>query len=76
MVQNKLQQSAVARFLRLVPLDWNPSGRIGLRLEVYGCPYSESLPPHIPTLVTLISNPHLQPLDFVGLLVEVSKSVK
>lgn len=41
-VQYKLQQPAVARFLRLIPLDWNPAGRIGLRLEAYGCPYSES----------------------------------
>uniref|UniRef100_A0A8C5D9P3 Contactin-associated protein-like 4 n=1 Tax=Gouania willdenowi TaxID=441366 RepID=A0A8C5D9P3_GOUWI len=39
-VQYKLQQPAIARFLRLVPLDWNPSGRIGLRLETYGCPYT------------------------------------
>uniref|UniRef100_A0A673A6R5 Contactin associated protein like 3 n=1 Tax=Sphaeramia orbicularis TaxID=375764 RepID=A0A673A6R5_9TELE len=40
-VQYKLRQPAVARFLRLIPLDWNPNGRIGLRLETYGCPYSE-----------------------------------
>ncbi|MEQ2181605.1 hypothetical protein GOODEAATRI_013280 [Goodea atripinnis] len=39
-VQYKLQQTAVARFLRLIPLDWNPTGRIGLRLEAYGCPYN------------------------------------
>uniref|UniRef100_A0A3B5ACS0 Contactin-associated protein-like 4 n=1 Tax=Stegastes partitus TaxID=144197 RepID=A0A3B5ACS0_9TELE len=32
-VQNKLQQPTFARFLRLIPLDWNPNGRIGLRLE-------------------------------------------
>uniref|UniRef100_A0A3Q3WVP5 Uncharacterized protein n=1 Tax=Mola mola TaxID=94237 RepID=A0A3Q3WVP5_MOLML len=38
-VQYKLQQPAIARFLRLLPLDWNPNGRIGLRLETYGCPY-------------------------------------
>uniref|UniRef100_A0A3Q1K2B8 Contactin associated protein like 3 n=1 Tax=Anabas testudineus TaxID=64144 RepID=A0A3Q1K2B8_ANATE len=38
-VQHKLQQPVIARFLRLIPLDWNPSGRIGLRLETYGCPY-------------------------------------
>ncbi|XP_072295490.1 contactin-associated protein-like 4 [Eucyclogobius newberryi] len=38
-VQYKLEQPVIARFLRLVPLDWNPAGRIGLRLEVYGCPY-------------------------------------
>uniref|UniRef100_A0A3Q2TC59 Contactin associated protein like 3 n=1 Tax=Fundulus heteroclitus TaxID=8078 RepID=A0A3Q2TC59_FUNHE len=40
-VQYKLQQPVVARFLRLIPLDWNPSGRIGLRLETYGCPYRD-----------------------------------
>uniref|UniRef100_A0A8C7X5U2 Contactin associated protein like 3 n=1 Tax=Oryzias sinensis TaxID=183150 RepID=A0A8C7X5U2_9TELE len=42
-VQHKLQQPAVARFLRLVPLDWNPSGRIGLRVETYGCPYTSDV---------------------------------
>lgn len=40
-VQYKLQQPVIARFLRLIPLDWNPNGRIGLRLETYGCPYSK-----------------------------------
>ncbi|KAM4628786.1 contactin-associated protein-like 5 [Polymixia lowei] len=42
-VQYKLQQPVVARYLRLVPLDWNPSGRIGLRLETYGCPYTSDV---------------------------------
>ncbi|XP_041849162.1 contactin-associated protein-like 4 [Melanotaenia boesemani] len=42
-VQYKLQQTVVARFLRLIPLDWNPSGRIGLRLETYGCPYTSNV---------------------------------
>ncbi|KAM4728066.1 contactin-associated protein-like 4 [Anableps anableps] len=42
-VQYKLQQLVVARFLRLIPLDWNPSGRIGLRLETYGCPYTSDV---------------------------------
>ncbi|XP_056247284.1 contactin-associated protein-like 4 [Seriola aureovittata] len=42
-VQYKLQQPAIARFLRLIPLDWNPSGRIGLRLETYGCPYTSDM---------------------------------
>ncbi|KAK5606999.1 hypothetical protein CRENBAI_010841 [Crenichthys baileyi] len=42
-VKYKLQQSAVARFLRLIPLDWNPTGRIGLRLEAYGCPYTSDV---------------------------------
>lgn len=40
-VYYKLQHSIKARFLRFVPLDWNPNGRIGMRIEVYGCTYSE-----------------------------------
>lgn len=40
-VQYKLKQPVVARYLRLIPLDWNPTGRIGLRLEIYGCQYSK-----------------------------------
>uniref|UniRef100_A0A674P8X8 Contactin associated protein like 3 n=1 Tax=Takifugu rubripes TaxID=31033 RepID=A0A674P8X8_TAKRU len=42
-VQYKLQQPVVARFLRLIPLGWNPNGRIGLRLEAYGCPYTSDV---------------------------------
>uniref|UniRef100_UPI0037E98C04 contactin-associated protein-like 5 n=1 Tax=Semicossyphus pulcher TaxID=241346 RepID=UPI0037E98C04 len=38
-VQNKLSHPVRTRFLRFVPLDWNPSGWMGLRLEVYGCSY-------------------------------------
>uniref|UniRef100_A0A665WEL4 Contactin associated protein 2 n=1 Tax=Echeneis naucrates TaxID=173247 RepID=A0A665WEL4_ECHNA len=38
-VRHELQQEIVARFLRLVPLDWSEEGRIGLRIEVYGCSY-------------------------------------
>uniref|UniRef100_A0A663EZ76 Contactin associated protein family member 4 n=1 Tax=Aquila chrysaetos chrysaetos TaxID=223781 RepID=A0A663EZ76_AQUCH len=38
-VYYKLQHSLKARFLRFVPLDWNPNGRIGMRIEVYGCTY-------------------------------------
>uniref|UniRef100_A0A8C4Z3K9 Contactin associated protein-like 5a n=1 Tax=Gadus morhua TaxID=8049 RepID=A0A8C4Z3K9_GADMO len=38
-VQNKLSHSIRTRFLRLLPLDWNPSGWLGLRVEVYGCAY-------------------------------------
>lgn len=40
-VQHKLQHPVIARYVRLIPLDWNPNGRIGLRLEAYGCPYSQ-----------------------------------
>ncbi|KAK0145688.1 Contactin-associated protein-like 5 [Merluccius polli] len=42
-MQHTLQQPVLARYLRLVPLDWNPSGRIGLRLEAYGCPYASDV---------------------------------
>ncbi|CAL8298404.1 unnamed protein product [Merluccius merluccius] len=42
-VRHRLHQPAVARYLRLVPLDWNPNGRIGLRLEAYGCPYNSDV---------------------------------
>nr|XP_020457518.1 contactin-associated protein-like 4 [Monopterus albus] len=42
-VQHKLQHAVIARYVRLIPLDWNPSGRIGLRLETYGCPYDSDV---------------------------------
>ncbi|NWX92213.1 CNTP4 protein, partial [Nothoprocta ornata] len=38
-VSYKLQHSIKGRFLRFVPLAWNPNGRIGMRIEVYGCTY-------------------------------------
>uniref|UniRef100_A0A3B3UTL5 Contactin associated protein family member 5 n=1 Tax=Poecilia latipinna TaxID=48699 RepID=A0A3B3UTL5_9TELE len=38
-VQNKLSHPVKTRFLRFVPLDWNPSGWMGLRVEVFGCSY-------------------------------------
>lgn len=40
-VQNKLSHPVRTRVLRFIPLDWNPSGWMGLRVEVYGCSYSE-----------------------------------
>ncbi|KAL4617566.1 contactin-associated protein-like 5, partial [Arapaima gigas] len=42
-VHYKLLQPVIARFLRVVPLDWNPNGRIGMRLEVYGCSYESDV---------------------------------
>ncbi|XP_034003247.1 contactin-associated protein-like 4 [Trematomus bernacchii] len=42
-VQYKLNQPVIARYLRLIPLDWNPTGRIGLRLEIYGCRYTSDV---------------------------------
>ncbi|XP_056245582.1 contactin-associated protein-like 5 [Seriola aureovittata] len=42
-VQNKLSHSVKTRFLRFIPLDWNPSGWLGLRVEVYGCFYKSDV---------------------------------
>ncbi|KAL0156832.1 hypothetical protein M9458_048078, partial [Cirrhinus mrigala] len=38
-VRHDLQNPIVARYLRIIPLDWSEEGRIGLRFEIYGCPY-------------------------------------
>ncbi|XP_074550653.1 contactin-associated protein-like 5 [Halichoeres trimaculatus] len=43
LVQNKLSPSVRTRFLRFVPLDWNPSGWLGLRVELYGCSYKSDV---------------------------------
>uniref|UniRef100_A0A3Q3M7H4 Contactin-associated protein-like 4 n=1 Tax=Mastacembelus armatus TaxID=205130 RepID=A0A3Q3M7H4_9TELE len=42
-VHYKLEQPVIARYLRLIPLDWNPTGKIGLRLEIYGCRYTSEV---------------------------------
>nr|XP_019945114.1 PREDICTED: contactin-associated protein-like 4 [Paralichthys olivaceus] len=42
-VQHKLQHPVITRYVRLIPLDWNPNGRIGLRLETYGCPHNSDV---------------------------------
>uniref|UniRef100_A0A8C3SJJ5 Contactin associated protein 2 n=1 Tax=Chelydra serpentina TaxID=8475 RepID=A0A8C3SJJ5_CHESE len=38
-IRHDLQHPVIARYIRIVPLDWNGEGQIGLRIEVYGCPY-------------------------------------
>ncbi|XP_031439933.1 contactin-associated protein-like 2a isoform X2 [Clupea harengus] len=38
-VRHDLQHAIVARYIRFVPLDWSMEGRIGLRIEIYGCAY-------------------------------------
>nr|XP_004659657.1 contactin-associated protein-like 4 isoform X1 [Jaculus jaculus] len=38
-VYYRLQPSIKARFLRFLPLEWNPKGRIGMRIEAFGCAY-------------------------------------
>ncbi|XP_054456693.1 contactin-associated protein-like 4 [Anoplopoma fimbria] len=42
-VQHKLQHPVISRYVHLIPLDWNHNGRIGLRLETYGCSYNSDV---------------------------------
>ncbi|XP_059136413.1 contactin-associated protein like 5-1-like isoform X3 [Peromyscus eremicus] len=42
-VHHKLLHSMRTRFVRFVPLEWNPSGKIGMRVEVYGCSYKSDV---------------------------------
>uniref|UniRef100_A0A8C1XNP7 Contactin associated protein like 2b n=1 Tax=Cyprinus carpio TaxID=7962 RepID=A0A8C1XNP7_CYPCA len=38
-VRHELQHPFVAQYVRFIPLDWSEEGRIGLRVELYGCAY-------------------------------------
>ncbi|XP_041847532.1 contactin-associated protein-like 2b [Melanotaenia boesemani] len=38
-VRQDLKHPILARYIRFIPLHWNKEGRIGVRLEVYGCSY-------------------------------------
>ncbi|XP_058389377.1 contactin-associated protein-like 4 isoform X1 [Diceros bicornis minor] len=38
-VRHRLRPPVEARHLRFLPSAWNPNGRIGMRVEAYGCPY-------------------------------------
>uniref|UniRef100_UPI0037E7851E contactin-associated protein-like 2 n=1 Tax=Semicossyphus pulcher TaxID=241346 RepID=UPI0037E7851E len=38
-VRYELQHTVLARYIRFIPVDWSREGRIGLRLELYGCSY-------------------------------------
>ncbi|XP_056599327.1 contactin-associated protein-like 2b [Triplophysa dalaica] len=38
-VRHELQHPLVARYMRFLPLDWSEEGKIGLRVEIYGCSY-------------------------------------
>ncbi|XP_076987441.1 contactin-associated protein-like 3 isoform X2 [Tamandua tetradactyla] len=39
----RLQPPVEARFLRFLPAAWSPKGRIGMRVEVYGCAYKSEM---------------------------------
>uniref|UniRef100_A0A670Y614 Uncharacterized protein n=1 Tax=Pseudonaja textilis TaxID=8673 RepID=A0A670Y614_PSETE len=38
-VRHDLQHPVIARYIRILPLEWSGEGQIGLRIEIYGCPY-------------------------------------
>ncbi|XP_074915905.1 contactin-associated protein 1 [Chelonoidis abingdonii] len=38
-VRHDLHYPILARYIRIIPTAWNPRGKIGLRLGLYGCPY-------------------------------------
>ncbi|XP_017295428.1 contactin-associated protein-like 2b [Kryptolebias marmoratus] len=38
-VRHKLDHVILARYVRFIPVVWSKEGRIGVRLEVYGCSY-------------------------------------
>ncbi|KAM6451538.1 contactin-associated protein-like 2 isoform 2-T2 [Liasis olivaceus] len=38
-VRHDLQHPVIARYVRILPLEWSGEGQIGLRIEIYGCPY-------------------------------------
>ncbi|XP_064370811.1 contactin-associated protein-like 5 isoform X2 [Dromaius novaehollandiae] len=42
-VHHKFLHSVKARFVRFVPLKWSLNGRIGLRVEVFGCSYKSDI---------------------------------
>uniref|UniRef100_A0A8C6XZ49 Contactin associated protein family member 5 n=1 Tax=Naja naja TaxID=35670 RepID=A0A8C6XZ49_NAJNA len=42
-VQHKFLHSVKARFVRFVPVTWNPNGNIGLRVEAFGCSYKSDV---------------------------------
>lgn len=44
MVRHDLHYPILARYIRIIPVAWNPRGKIGLRLGLYGCPYREYRP--------------------------------
>ncbi|XP_043910614.1 contactin-associated protein 1 [Protopterus annectens] len=42
-VHHRLYYPIIAQYLRFVPVSWNPQGKIGLRVEAYGCSYTPSV---------------------------------
>ena len=40
-VRHELQHTILARYIRFIPVEWSREGRIGVRLDLYGCSYCE-----------------------------------
>lgn len=40
-VRHELQHAILARYIRFIPVEWSREGRIGVRLDLYGCSYCE-----------------------------------
>ncbi|KAM8839460.1 contactin-associated protein-like 2 [Synchiropus picturatus] len=38
-VRHEFQHRILARYIRFIPTSWSTGGRVGVRLELYGCPY-------------------------------------
>lgn len=38
-VHNDFKHTILTRYIRFIPVDWSSKGRIGVRLELYGCSY-------------------------------------
>lgn len=67
-VRHELQHAILARYIRFIPVDWSREGRIGVRLELYGCSYCGSIFIYLFTITSHISIIYLYPF-----ILEVSK---
>ncbi|XP_053555352.1 contactin-associated protein 1 [Bombina bombina] len=42
-MEHRLYYPIKARYVRFIPVAWNPRGKIGLRVGLFGCPYSHDV---------------------------------
>uniref|UniRef100_A0A7N5KBG2 Contactin-associated protein-like 3 n=1 Tax=Ailuropoda melanoleuca TaxID=9646 RepID=A0A7N5KBG2_AILME len=73
-VHYRLQPPFEARFLRFLPLAWNPKGRIGMRIEVYGCAYRHASLSSPDAHVTLTLGSLLDDQHWHSVLIELLNS--
>uniref|UniRef100_A0A8C7N9I6 Contactin associated protein 2 n=1 Tax=Oncorhynchus kisutch TaxID=8019 RepID=A0A8C7N9I6_ONCKI len=75
-VRHDLAKGIMGRFLRFVPLDWSGEGRIGLRIEVYGCSYYHKFKLAIPKLFKIILTAGIAPdIWNQGLIIPIYKNM-